>query len=158
MSEGKLQGTVMAGAANAPAGAAPSPANSVIEKLAAQQGEMEAFSTGDHTINLKAPSGSNYLRAIEMAEGATNLVPFFEAMMCIIGIDGDLKAPARNKQQIYDLADVIGRQAIDQLLLWYQNKAMPEVSEVIRERPDLPVGSPEFQELVNQKRAAKTKK
>lgn len=164
MSEEKIQGTVMAGAANAEhltsAGAAPSPAarRSIIEALAAQQGEVETLDTGSALLGLKKPQGSNYLRAIEMAEGNASLTPFIEAMLCIVEVNGTPHPTPRNKSQVYALADMVGRTSIDSLLGWYQQKTMPELSEILTEHPEIAVGSPEFMEILNAKRGAKAKK
>lgn len=163
MSEEKIQGTTMAGAANAaftPAGAAPSPASkkSIIEALAAQQGDADTIDTGSVTISLKKPMGSNYLRAIELCDGNANLTPFLEAMLCIIAVNGDPHPTPRTKDQIYALADVIGRDGVDALMGWYQKRMIPELDTILQTHPDINVGSPEFQALLNEMRAAKTKK
>lgn len=163
MSEGKIQGTVMAGAANEalnPSNAAPSPAArmSVIEALAAKQGDMELIEGEIVTLGVKKPLGSNYLRAIEMADGNANLVPFIEAMLCVVEIDGQPHTAPRNKSQLYALADTIGRETIESLLAWYQNKTAPEIQEILAENPNIDVTSPEFQQLLQAKRALKAKK
>jgi hypothetical protein len=164
MSEEKIQGTTMAGAANEtllnPSNAAPMPAarKSMIEILAERQGDVDSLDTGEVVLGLKKPLGSAYLRSIELAEGNASLTPFFEAMLCIVAVNGTPQPAPRNKDQIYALADVIGRASIDSLLAWYQEKTMPEVVQVLKEHQELTPGSPEFMALVQELRAAKAKK
>lgn len=168
MSEEKIQGTTMAGAANAgffeartdPTNAAPTPAakRSIIEALAAQQGDADTIDTGTVTISLKKPMGSNYLRAIELCDGNANLTPFLEAMLCIIAINGDPHPTPRTKDQIYASADLIGRDGVDALMGWYQKKMMPELEVILEKYPNVTVGSPEFQRILEEMRAAKSKK
>ena len=151
------EGNSQAGVASAAqaAGAIPQKA---IDALLAAQGEVEPLDTGSVMLGVKKPQGSNYLRAIELADGNTNLVPFVEALLCISTVDGTPQATIRSKAQMYALADKVGRSSMDSLIMWFQHKAMPELGEIIAENPEVPVGSPEFQALLAAKRAVKAKK
>lgn len=111
-------------------------------------------------FTMRPPGGSNYFKATELAGKTTNLTPIFEALLCVIAIDGRPEPTPASRAMIDALADRVGRRALDSLAEWYQKALYPEIDEAMDycKLNNIPLDGPEFIAILDQIKAAKLKK
>lgn len=94
---------------------------------------VEELTVGSTKLRLRNPTGANYLAAMELAGANVTMMPIYEALMCIVAINGQPSPMVRTKLAAEKLADNIGRDALESLTAWYNRKTNPELSKVLEQ-------------------------
>lgn len=84
-------------------------------------------------VVLRPPSGSNALLAAELAGATPQLGPTYEGLLCIVSINGSPESRPRTKQMMAGLADRLGRDGLDIVSDWFQERTFPELGIALKE-------------------------
>ena len=132
----------------------------IAEKAAAKE-PLEEFVIGNTKIGLRKPSGSGYLRAIEIGNGNAMLTSMCEALMCVATVNGEAQSPITSRNRLDALSDRIGRDGVEAVMGWYQETQHPEINEVLAELTasgeEFDPNDPRIGLMIIEKRKAKIK-
>jgi hypothetical protein len=106
----------------------------LVKRLADQQGEIEDLVVNSTRISLKPPSGSNYLKAVEIGSGNALLITLTEALLCVVKVNGEAVSPVTSRAKLDALSDRLTRDGVEAVQLWHQEKTNPEIMEVVNEK------------------------
>ena len=104
-----------------------------LRQIAGSPVDLSTVEAGGKVIKLRNPLASNRILANELADGSAALVPPFEAMLCVVSINGDAQARPTSRSRMDVLADRLGLEAMEAVTLWYRDKTFPELKEAIEE-------------------------
>lgn len=124
---------------------------------AAKPSELDTLNIDDKVIKLKAPLASNRLLAVELSNGDQNLSMTFEAMLCVVSINGAVETRATSRARIDALADRLGLVALEEVVAWHRDKQFPELKEALDEMIATGGTMEDAMKLAIEKRRAKSK-
>lgn len=100
---------------------------------ATKPSELDAIEADGKVVKLRLPLASNRILANELAEGSPSLVMTFEALLCVVSINGGAESRATSRARMDALADRLGIEAMEAVVTWYRDKQFPELKEAIEE-------------------------
>lgn len=109
-------------------------------------------------VTMREPNAVYYTKCVEMSNGTQMLIPFYEAMFCVVKIDDAIIAPPSTRLKMDALSQKIGRRGLDLVTAWFQRKIYPELTEVQEEAEAGQLTQEEVQALVETKRSERLKK
>lgn len=122
------------------------------QKIIGEEIEELKFPDGK-VAKLRQPSGVYYSRCLEMAGSTTNLIPFFEALCCVVSLDGENVVAPTSRMKADALAQKVGRKNLDVLTSWYQQKLYPELTDILVEAQEQGIPADEIEVFVARRRA-----